>query len=83
MKGRTRTKAGHAIRRLVKVQSAAQVSVTVSIGVATGAEADAAPEAVIQAADKALYRAKSGGRNRIETEAAPRRQIRARAAGIA
>jgi len=81
--GRTRAKTGHVIRRLVKVQSATQISVTVSIGVATGAEADAAPEAVIQAADKALYRAKSGGRNRIETEAAPRRPIRARAAGIA
>jgi diguanylate cyclase (GGDEF)-like protein len=78
-----RAKAGHVIRRLANVQSTKQISVTVSIGVATGAEADAAPEAVIQAADKALYRAKSAGRNRIETEAAPRRAVRARAAGIA
>jgi diguanylate cyclase (GGDEF)-like protein len=78
-----RAKSGHVIRRLTKMESAAQISVTVSIGVATGADADAAPQAVIQAADKALYRAKSGGRNRVETESAPRRPVRARAAGIA
>lgn len=81
LKGRTRP--GHAIRRLTRVQSLGQISVTVSIGVATGAEADAAPDAVIQAADKALYRAKSAGRNRVETEIKPRRPVRARAAGIA
>lgn len=81
LKGRANT--GHVIRRLTNAPSSKQISVTVSIGVATGAEADAVPETVIQAADKALYRAKAAGRNRIETEAAPRRPVRARAAGIA
>ncbi len=72
MKGRTRTKAGHAIRRLVKVQSAAQVSVTVSIGVATGAEADAAPEAVIQAAVIASrLRQHRAGRSAREPQESP------------
>jgi diguanylate cyclase (GGDEF)-like protein len=86
LKGRTpkaRMSAGHVIRRLAKVQSPAQISVTVSIGVAAGTQADAAAEAVIEAADRALYRAKSAGRNRVETESAPRRPVRARAAGIA
>jgi diguanylate cyclase (GGDEF)-like protein len=41
------------------------VSVTVSIGVAEPGEGQATPEAVIQAADRALYRAKDRGRNRV------------------
>ena len=41
------------------------VSVTISIGVAQRNERLLTPEDVIQAADKALYRAKRGGRNRI------------------
>jgi diguanylate cyclase (GGDEF)-like protein len=41
------------------------VSVTISIGVAeSGARFDT-PDAVVQAADKALYRAKDKGRNRV------------------
>jgi diguanylate cyclase (GGDEF)-like protein len=81
---RTRGKPGHAIRRLAKVETtSAEISVTVSIGVATGTEEQAEAESVIHAADKALYRAKSSGRNRVETESTPRRQVRARAAGIA
>jgi diguanylate cyclase (GGDEF)-like protein len=39
------------------------VSVTVSIGVAERNERNPTPQAVLQAADKALYRAKSKGRN--------------------
>ena len=41
--------------------------VTVSIGVAQAAGPTQAVEKIIQQADKALYRAKQGGRNRIES----------------
>jgi diguanylate cyclase (GGDEF)-like protein len=41
------------------------VSVTVSIGVAERNERLATPQAVIEAADRALYRAKDKGRNRV------------------
>ncbi len=43
------------------------VAVTVSIGVAAPSERAASPDAVIKAADKALYRAKKGGRNQVRT----------------
>ncbi|HXF66384.1 MAG TPA: GGDEF domain-containing protein [Burkholderiales bacterium] len=41
------------------------VSVTVSVGVAQRTDRLASPEAVIEAADRALYRAKEKGRNRV------------------
>jgi diguanylate cyclase (GGDEF)-like protein len=41
------------------------VSVTVSIGVAERGDRLVTPDEVIKAADKALYRAKAGGRNRV------------------
>lgn len=41
------------------------LSVTVSIGVAEPDEPRATPAEVLRAADKALYRAKEGGRNRV------------------
>lgn len=57
------------IRRRASVredgQAASWVSVTVSIGVAANSVRFATPEDVLKAADQALYRAKSAGRNRI------------------
>jgi GGDEF domain-containing protein len=82
-KGRT----GIAIRRLrqegVAAQDAKELSVTASMGVATSKKENPVAEEVIKAADKALYRAKEGGRNRVETDSAPRRRTRAKTAGIA
>ncbi|MGA8150203.1 MAG: GGDEF domain-containing protein [Terriglobales bacterium] len=49
-----------------------EVSVTVSIGVAENTVRTRAVEQVVQAADKALYRAKRGGRNRVETASGSR-----------
>ncbi len=44
-----------------------QVAVTVSIGAAEPNGRGTSPEDVVKAADRALYRAKNGGRNRVET----------------
>jgi diguanylate cyclase (GGDEF)-like protein len=44
-----------------------QVSVTISIGAAWPGESAGNPDEVLKAADKALYRAKKGGRNRVST----------------
>jgi diguanylate cyclase (GGDEF)-like protein len=57
--GRKRRGAAPAARRTV--------AVTVSIGVADRDERHTTPEAVVAAADKALYRAKRGGRNKVST----------------
>jgi diguanylate cyclase (GGDEF)-like protein len=46
-------------------RAAKSVSVTVSIGIAQRNDKLATPDAVIKAADQALYRAKRGGRNRV------------------
>jgi diguanylate cyclase (GGDEF)-like protein len=51
---------------------APQLAVTISIGVAQRAAGDATPDAVLQRADEALYRAKKRGRNRIEAGKAAR-----------
>jgi diguanylate cyclase (GGDEF)-like protein len=56
------------------------LSVTISIGVAEPSGRAREVEQVIQAADKALYRAKESGRNRVETatgsrQARPKREI--------
>ena len=44
---------------------AKRLSVTVSIGVADSAGAEVEPEEVLKKADRALYRAKKNGRNRV------------------
>jgi diguanylate cyclase (GGDEF)-like protein len=44
-----------------------QIAVTVSIGAAESNGRQDSPELVVQAADRALYRAKDAGRNRVES----------------
>lgn len=78
---RARAKKGHIIRQLVEGKSADALSVTVSIGLATSTERTDV-ESVVKAADKALYRAKENGRNRLET-ASSVRHVRSKTAGIA
>jgi diguanylate cyclase (GGDEF)-like protein len=56
-----------AARKLPAESAVSELSVTVSIGVAEPAPKAHEVEQVIQAADKALYRAKKAGRNRVET----------------
>jgi diguanylate cyclase (GGDEF)-like protein len=84
-RGRSRSQTGHAIRQLSRPTppASSELSVTASIGVATSKRENTSAEEVIQAADKALYRAKAAGRNRIETAATARRRSRSKAAGIA
>jgi diguanylate cyclase (GGDEF)-like protein len=85
-RGRTQTgriQTGRAIRRLSQLSTSAELSVTASIGVATARREATSAEEVIKAADKALYRAKAAGRNRIETSVAPGRRARATAANSA
>jgi GGDEF domain-containing protein len=80
---RGRAQTGHAIRQLARATPSAELSVTASIGVATSRQENSSADEVIQAADKALYRAKAAGRNRIETASAGRRRSRRKTAGIA
>jgi GGDEF domain-containing protein len=80
---RARTKTGHAIRQLSRAASPTEISVTASIGVATSTEKNFSAEEIVKVADKALYRAKAAGRNRIETAASRRRGVRTKAADIA
>jgi diguanylate cyclase (GGDEF)-like protein len=44
-----------------------KTTVTISIGVAERDERNSTPQQVVKAADKALYRAKKKGRNRVKT----------------
>lgn len=82
-RARGRARKGRAIRELAQEKVPAPLSVTVSIGVATSAKEGSDPDLVLQAADKALYRAKANGRNRVETASVQRRRSRVKAAGIA
>ncbi len=81
-KSRGRSRKADKIRKLAEDKPASSLSVTVSIGVATSANDKSSPEAVLEAADKALYRAKDNGRNRVETASSTRRPP-TKAAGIA
>jgi diguanylate cyclase (GGDEF)-like protein len=58
-----------------------QLSVTVSIGIAEPNSTMRSADEVIQAADKALYRAKRDGRNRVETAKVSRSFARRAASG--
>jgi diguanylate cyclase (GGDEF)-like protein len=80
---RQRARKADAIRQLAQASSPPPLTVTISIGVATSARQESDPEDVLQAADKALYRAKANGRNRVETASPARRRAPAKAAGIA
>jgi diguanylate cyclase (GGDEF)-like protein len=65
---RVTNRKGAAVRKLVREPViSGELSVTVSIGVAEPNPKTREVEQVIQAADKALYRAKQAGRNRVET----------------
>jgi diguanylate cyclase (GGDEF)-like protein len=63
----TEARSRSAARRLPVESALGELSVTVSIGVAEPTPKAHEVEQVIQAADKALYRAKKAGRNRVET----------------
>jgi diguanylate cyclase (GGDEF)-like protein len=80
---RSRVQKSRSISTIARTRDLSEISVTVSIGVATAKLEASKPENIIQAADKALYRAKGGGRNRIEIASGTQRRMRARAAGIA
>ena len=60
------------LRRALAEPSTQEFSVTVSIGVAEPSPGATEVEQVVQAADKALYRAKRAGRNRVEIGAPSR-----------
>jgi GGDEF domain-containing protein len=79
---RRRPYSEHAIRQLALQNHEAPLAVTISIGVAASTSEKTAPDLVLQAADRALYRAKAEGRNRVET-ISHRRKGRIKAAGIA
>lgn len=75
-----RVRKGDAIRRLTEEKSLLMLSVTISIGVATAGTDKVGPETVLECADKALYRAKANGRNRVETGGSAPRRLRTKAA---
>lgn len=58
-----------AVERLVLDDVASGLKVTISLGVAMRRDDDISLSAMITRADNALYRAKDGGRNRVEAEA--------------
>lgn len=61
-----RKRSGAAARQPADAAGDSVLSVTISIGLADAKVQSARPQDVIAAADQALYRAKEGGRNRVE-----------------
>jgi GGDEF domain-containing protein len=82
-RARGRARKGDTIRQLAQQSNPPPLKVTISIGVATSAKEGSDPENVLKAADKALYRAKANGRNRVEAASSARRRPQVKAAGIA
>ena len=82
-RNRARPRKGDAIRRLAGGKPPSSLSVTISIGVATASTERSSPQTVLESADKALYRAKANGRNRVEAAMSSQRRPRSKAAGIA
>jgi GGDEF domain-containing protein len=80
-RARSHPPAGLALRQRARSPAPTELSVTASIGVASSSNGSFSIDEVVEAADKALYRAKAGGRNRIETACSPRRRSRSKAAG--
>jgi len=66
VRGRDRRKSSAEGRGKIKPTAGKGINVTVSIGVASPNRRLSNPEKVLKAADKILYRAKKGGRNRVE-----------------
>ncbi|HXY78168.1 MAG TPA: GGDEF domain-containing protein [Candidatus Acidoferrales bacterium] len=73
----------HEGRQFGEDRSRVSLAVTISIGVADSSGAESRPDAVVRAADRAVYQAKANGRNRVETASFNRRKPRTKAAGIA
>jgi diguanylate cyclase (GGDEF)-like protein len=63
-----RVRAAVAERPFLANEAHRGVSITVSVGVAGGADWPADPDALLARADAACYRAKEAGRNRVEAE---------------
>jgi diguanylate cyclase (GGDEF)-like protein len=80
---RGRRRSGQQARQLAEDKLPASLSVTVSIGVAASTREKSSSDLVLQAADRALYRAKANGRNRVEMASSTRRGPGTKAAGIA
>jgi GGDEF domain-containing protein len=81
-RSRARTRKGKAIRQVTEEKCSSMLSVTISIGVATADTDKIGPATVLECADKALYRAKANGRNRVEGAGFPLRRLRTKAVGM-